>query len=67
MAGVLLQVSGPVQAGSCKVLCVLAVAEDMPGLQCESQQCEGPRCGFWNCPDNVPSLGLSDCVHLQIS
>lgn len=67
MAGVLLQVSGPVQAGSCKVLCVLAVAEATPGLQCESQRCEGPRCGFWNCPDNVPSLGLSDCLHLQIS
>lgn len=37
------------------------------GCRGESQRCEGPRCGFWNCPDNVPSLGLSDCLNLQIS
>lgn len=64
VAEVLFQVSGPVQAESCAVLSVLRTC---PGCRGQSQQSEGPHCGFWNCPDNVPSLGLSDCLHLQIS
>lgn len=65
----LLQVSGPAQSGSCGVLGVQAEAGAVPGLLTgsEPQHCEGPHCGFWNCPDHVPSLGLPDCLHLQIA
>lgn len=63
VAEVLLQVSGPVQAGSCKCS-VQAVDGDVPGLQVRVPAVWGADCGSWNCPDNVPSLGL---LQLQIS
>lgn len=49
------------------LLSVLAVAEDVPGLQGWVPAQWRARLWLWNCPDNVPSLGLSDCLHLQIS